>query len=120
MLQRNRIWGEKHTSFLLLKLFCLLPIHKKAMGDVLFTTVEKWQGSKPWGRFLDAGTGVHSLKWIQTLQTSAWVAITADHNMRNQIENDNGVVVRDCDRIVVGNWMDSNFCECLGKYLNNF
>ena len=30
------------------------------------------------GRFLDAGTGTHSLKWINTLDTEGFTAVTAD------------------------------------------
>jgi hypothetical protein len=33
---------------------------------------------KEWGRFLDSGTGTHSLKWIHTLPTRGWTAVTAD------------------------------------------
>ncbi|CAN0094946.1 unnamed protein product, partial [Hapterophycus canaliculatus] len=30
------------------------------------------------GKFLDAGTGTHSLKWINTLDTEGFTAVTAD------------------------------------------
>jgi len=30
------------------------------------------------GKFLDAGTGTHSLKWINTLDTESFTAVTAD------------------------------------------
>lgn len=86
------------------------------MGDILFNTIKKAQGDKPWGRFLDAGTGVHSLKWIQSLTTEGWTAITADIQMKNQVEREAGATLRDTDSILVGNWMDAAFCETLGKY----
>lgn len=87
------------------------------MSDILFSTIERWQALKGWGRFLDAGTGVHSLKWIQDLNTSSWTAITADYGMQGQIEKDKTVKLRpNCDRILVGNWMDASFCDSLGKY----
>ena len=86
------------------------------MGDILFSTVEHFNGSRPWGSFLDAGTGVHSLKWMQTLKTDSWSAITADDYMRAQIEKEPGIVLRENDRLLVGNWMDDKFCESLGKY----
>lgn len=64
------------------------------MGDILFSSIEKMNAMRCWGRFLDAGTGVHSLKWIQKLPTTEWVAITADNNMKAQITNDKDIVMR--------------------------
>lgn len=84
-------------------------------SDMLFSQLERWQGGAPWGRFLDAGTGVHSLKWIHTLNTTSWSAITADPGMRRQVESC-GVTVRSQDRILLGNWMDDDFCASLGQY----
>lgn len=85
-------------------------------GDILFTTLERWQENRPWGRFLDAGTGVNSLKWILTLNTLSWDAITADHHMKNEILSNHEIRLRSQDSLLVGNWMDSNFCQQLGKY----
>jgi hypothetical protein len=50
-------------AWIFLLLVTALP--SSAMGDILFQTLEKWHGGKEasWGRFLDAGTGVGSLKW---------------------------------------------------------
>lgn len=64
------------------------------MGDILFSSIEKMNAMRCWGRFLDAGTGVHSLKWIQKLPTTEWVAITADNNMKAQITNDKDIKMR--------------------------
>ena len=88
------------------------------MGDALFTCIERMHGSHAWGRFLDAGTGLHSLKWIQTLPTISWTAITADNGMRSSIMNDKSVAgtIRLEDKLVVGNWMDDSFRSSLGKY----
>jgi hypothetical protein len=88
------------------------------MSDILFQTIERFQGSKPWGRLLDAGTGLHSVQWMQTLNTTAWAGITADMNMRNQILTDFSVAakVRPDDQLLVGNWMDQSFCSNLGQY----
>lgn len=88
------------------------------MGDILFKTIERFHGTKAWGRVLDAGTGVHSIKWIQTLPTTGWTAITADNNMRLQMMKEAGVAtsMRSQDAVVVGNWMDSAFCDTLGTY----
>ena len=86
------------------------------MGDLLFSVVEKFNGDRDWGKFLDAGTGAHSLRWIQTLNTIGWTAITADNQMKRNIENDPIINVRPCDSLVVGNWMDDDFCATLGKF----
>lgn len=88
------------------------------MGDILFKTIERFHGTKAWGKVLDAGTGVHSIKWIQGLPTTSWTAITADVNMRAQMLKEYSVQtnIRPQDSIVVGNWMDSAFCENLGTY----
>lgn len=86
------------------------------MSDILFATVEKFNGSREWGRFLDAGTGAHSLIWIQTLATTSVTAITADRQMSNNIERDPKVKLRKSDNLVVGNWMDDGFCAQLGKF----
>lgn len=88
------------------------------MGDALFKAIVKFHGNRPWGRFLDAGTGLHSLKWIQGLETLGWTAITADTGMRNNLLSDEGIMsrMRAHDSIVCGNWMDEAFCATLGTY----
>lgn len=87
-------------------------------GDILFQTIEKFHGVRPWGKVLDAGTGLHSVQWLQTLTTTSWTAITADNNMRNQIISDITVAskVRPQDELVVGNWMDESFTAALGQF----
>ncbi len=56
------------------------------------------------------------MKWLQTLETESWSAITADTYMRAQIEREPGIFIRPQDKLLVGNWMDEKFCESLGKY----
>jgi len=63
------------------------------------------------------GTGVNSIKWIQTLNTDSWTGITADRNMLNSIQSDSSIRPRsNVDQLVIGNWMDENFCASLGCY----
>ncbi|MGB3455832.1 MAG: hypothetical protein WBG08_01160 [Litorimonas sp.] len=38
--------------------------------SALFRHIERLQGSMPWGRFLDAGTGVGSIRWVGGLDTT--------------------------------------------------
>jgi len=74
----------------------------------LFGYIEKLQGSRPWGSFLDAGTGRHSLKWLLTLDTGEWTAITASQRMARQVRETVGSAMRDRDRILVGNWINDS------------
>jgi hypothetical protein len=38
--------------------FCKsINYYRSEMGDILFSSVERYHASRPWGRFLDAGTG---------------------------------------------------------------
>lgn len=87
------------------------------MSDLLFSMVEKFNGVRSWGRFLDAGTGVNSIKWIQTLNTNSWTGITADQNMLNSIQSDPSIQLRsNVDQLLIGNWMNESFCSSLEKY----
>jgi len=104
------------SSFFLLYFFFYFSLTATGMSDILFSTVERYNSHRNWGRMLDAGTGVHSLKWIQSLSTTSWCAITADNYMRAQIEQNTDIIIRPCDRLVVGNWMDDEFCTSLGKF----
>ena len=51
------------------------------------------------------------MKWIQKLDTTGWTAITADNAMKTQIISDRDINLRDSDKLVVGNWMDVEFCK---------
>ncbi|CAN0130013.1 unnamed protein product, partial [Scytosiphon promiscuus] len=81
--------------------------------DALFRSIEGMQKSanKPWGKFLDAGTGTHSLKWINTLDTEGFTAVTADPQFADTTRREIGFKVKAPDEIVVGNWRDEKFLE---------
>jgi len=87
------------------------------MGDLLFDTIASWSGSgRSWGKLLDSGTGAHSLRWIQKLETTSWTAITADEQMKEKCISDSEVKLRSGrDSVLVGNWMDDAFCDNLDK-----
>lgn len=76
------------------------------MADQLFNTVERIQGDRPWGSVLDAGTGVHSLRWITGLETTRWTAITGDARRETRLLKEKGVPIRMGDRVLTGNWTD--------------
>ncbi len=73
-------------------------------SSVLFRHIEQLQSDRPWGRFLDAGTGAHSLRWISSLTTSDWTAITASEQMADEVRA--AVTPRPGDRLLVGNWLN--------------
>lgn len=59
--------------------------------DALFGCIEEQQGDRPFGDFLDAGTGTHSMRWIATLHEkglSSFTAITADAAMKRKVETE--------------------------------
>lgn len=72
----------------------------------LFKYIEHLQGDRPWGSFLDAGTGVKSLQWLSTLDTERWTAVTASAGMAENSQKAYPKAMRENDRIVVGNWID--------------
>ncbi len=74
----------------------------------LFQAIEKLHGERPWGSFLDAGTGTKSLEWIQTLDTREWTAITASRSMASQVQESLARPMRDGDRLLVGNWVEES------------
>lgn len=64
------------------------------------------QGKLPWGSFLDAGTGASSMRWLLSLDTERWTAITGSNGMAGSIEPLLEGKRRERDKLVVGNWMD--------------
>ncbi|MBK7760445.1 MAG: class I SAM-dependent methyltransferase, partial [Deltaproteobacteria bacterium] len=72
--------------------------------DRLFASVERLQGTTPWGRVLDAGTGEHSLRWLSERPTEALAAVTASEAMARGLREK--VPLRPQDRLIIGNWTD--------------
>jgi len=72
----------------------------------LFEHVEALQGDIPWGRFLDAGTGVNSSLWSTDLVTQSWTGITAAPGHADQVRASVGERFRPQDRLIIGNWTD--------------
>lgn len=85
-----------------------MPVNTNPKISSLFRYVEDLQGDRPWGSFLDAGTGVKSLEWILTLPTERWTAITAAHRMADNARAAVGSGVRPQDRLLVGNWINDS------------
>lgn len=81
------------------------------MTDTLFSQVAAWQEGAPWGRFLDAGTGEHSLRWLTSLKTERWTAITGDPTRAASLRERFGHQLRPQDQILAGNWLDPGLLE---------
>ena len=64
------------------------------------------QGEQPWGRLLDAGTGVQSIRWVTDLTTESWTAISASPSHADKVAKAAGTTQREDDQIVLGNWAD--------------
>lgn len=83
--------------------------------DALFGSIETRHEGLSWGRVLDAGTGLHSLRWLATLTTSSdsagagaaehVVAVTADATMQRNCQREvDAMGVTDRFSVVRGNW----------------
>lgn len=79
---------------------------KKPKLSGLFQHIESLQGQEPWGSFLDAGTGTSSIRWVSSLDTERWTAVTGAERHAIQVRDAVERVRRPQDRIVLGNWAD--------------
>jgi hypothetical protein len=74
--------------------------------SALFRSIEALQGDRPWGAFLDAGTGTNSIGWVSSLATERWVAVTGATGHAVQVRDASDAGRRPQDRIIVANWAD--------------
>lgn len=72
----------------------------------LLDAVAHVQGAEPWGSLLDAGTGAQSLRWVASLATERWTAVSADPGHLDEAKAAVGPALRPQDRAIVGNWLD--------------
>lgn len=93
--------------------------------DALFGAVEQLQGEVPFGRVLDAGTGLHSLRWIGTLGNAGmthFTAVTADSAMRLRVQSEADLLgISEMGNVVLGNWFvsDENGSRSIERALEN-
>jgi hypothetical protein len=76
------------------------------MSDILFSTIEQWQGEFPWGSMLDAGTGEQSLEWITSLENTSWTAVTGDQYRAEGLKHQFNSRIRTQDSIITANWLN--------------
>jgi len=74
--------------------------------SALFRHIEALQGELPWGAVLDAGTGTNSIRWVTSIATERWVAVSGAVGHAAQVRDVAEPVRRAQDRIIVGNWAD--------------
>ncbi|MDR5864546.1 class I SAM-dependent methyltransferase [Halomonas campisalis] len=80
------------------------------------------QGSLPWGSFLDAGTGYNSLRWVSSLDTERWAAVTASAGMARTARKAAAERLRSQDRVLVANWTSPEllYGECFDTVLLDY
>lgn len=77
------------------------------MAQTLYDRVATLHGHRPWGAVLDAGTGPASIRWLESLDTQRWTAVTGSEQMLQKTTQALHLSPRADDRLVVGNWMDT-------------
>lgn len=76
------------------------------MNLSLYARVSELHGALPWGSVLDAGSGPGSMRWLQSLPTECWTAVTGSPRMAEVVRKEAGHNIRPRDRLIVGNWLD--------------
>jgi len=84
---------------------------KERKHPAVFRYVERLHGEQPWGAILDAGSGTSSIRWIQSLATERWTAVTGSAAQADQIRSISKATQRPQDHIAVGNWADPQFLK---------
>ena len=77
----------------------------------LFRYIEQVHGTRPWGAFLDAGTGVRSIQWVQQLATDRWTAVTGAPSDARAVDDVTSSTRRSQDQIVTGNWATADLLQ---------
>ena len=77
----------------------------------LLRYIQTLQGDTPWGSFLDAGTGVQSLRWVTSLDTDLWTAVSASPRHAERVREAIQDAQRPSDKIVLGNWIDPHLLK---------
>ncbi|MEO1041745.1 MAG: class I SAM-dependent methyltransferase [Pseudomonadota bacterium] len=77
----------------------------------LYRYIEQLHGDRPWGAFLDAGTGTNSISWVAELKTERWTAVTGSAGEADLAKSAIGAAQRPQDQIVLGNWADTGLLK---------
>ncbi|MEM7741863.1 MAG: class I SAM-dependent methyltransferase [Pseudomonadota bacterium] len=93
-----------------------LPIQKaqaveERKHSKLYRYIEQLHDNRPWGAFLDAGTGTNSISWVADLVTERWTAVTGSAGEASLAQAAAGSKQRPQDQIVLGNWADAGLLK---------
>jgi len=81
------------------------------MNLSLYERVSELHGAAPWGSVLDAGTGPGSMRWLLSLPTERWTAVTGSPRMEALVRKEAGDRIRPDDRLILGNWLEPELLE---------
>ena len=76
------------------------------MNLSLYERIHELHGTMPWGSVLDAGAGPGSMRWLLSLATVRWTAVTGSPRMADVVRKQIGEQMRSHDRLIVGNWLE--------------
>lgn len=79
--------------------------------SALFRYIEELHGNRPWGAVLDAGTGTNSIRWVSSLPTERWTAVTGAMGHAVQVRDAVEARRRPQDRLIVANWADPELLQ---------
>ena len=76
--------------------------------SLIFDHIAGLNSTRSWGRVLDAGTGINSLRWLRGVPADELTAITGADLMVRRIRDAIGPSPAN-EKIVTGNWADPQF-----------
>lgn len=80
------------------------------MADAIFAAIEAHEAPFGWGPTLDAGTGVHSLRWLLQTPAKPLCAVTASRSLEQDIRKGLGGELGQA-QVAIGNWSDPGFLQ---------
>eukprot|EP00953_Heterococcus_sp_UTEX-ZZ885_P020500 11468-Heterococcus_DN1.PRE.1 len=130
--QGNQPWGRFLDGELLFFLFMLSNCNMLSSWLLMCAIASAWQlqhsASSPHAqldsnsmtcvllhqyllRLTPAGTGTHSLRWLNGLSTTGWTAVTADAAFAANMMQELSISEEQSAQIVIGNWQDPAFLQ---------
>lgn len=72
--------------------------------SLIFDFIAQCHAPRRWGSILDAGTGVHSMRWLAGLDAERVVGVTGSEQMALQVRD--AISLGPRHEVLVGNWRD--------------
>ena len=79
--------------------------------SALYSYIESLHGDQSWGRFLDAGTGVNSIRWVLERDCTQWIAVTGAKGDADRVRTEAGPALETGNEVLLGNWADRSFLD---------